>query len=62
LHLLINRFPEETICKARKYLVLLYGMTQHGPALAGGRDIRSRKAEGDKGAMPTDKSKETYFA
>lgn len=26
-HLLINRFPEETICEARKYFSLLYGMT-----------------------------------
>lgn len=27
LHLLINSFPEETIWEARKYFILLYGMT-----------------------------------
>lgn len=58
MHLLINRFPEEAIWEARKDLILLYGMTKHGPALAGGRDIGSRKAEEDM-VKPADESKET---
>lgn len=58
MHLLINRFPEEAIWEARKDLILLSGMTKHGPALAGGRDMGSRKVEEDM-VKPADESKET---
>lgn len=55
MHLLINRFPEEAIWEARKDLILFSGVTKHGPALAGGRDIGSRKAEEDM-VKPADES------
>ena len=58
MHLPINRFPEEAIWEARKDLILLYGLTKHGPALAGGRDIGRRKAE-ENTVKPADESKET---
>lgn len=58
MHLLINRFPEEAIWEARKDLILLSGVAKHGPALAGGRDIGSRKA-GEDMVKPADEFKET---